>query len=220
MNHNYKGMFVTFEGLDFSGKSIQVKLLEKYSRSLRFNVVSHREPGGTLVGERIRNILLDKKNMGMCNETELLLFNAARGQYAQDLLIPALKRGDIFLSDRFYDSTTAYQGYGRGVHLDAIKLINGFATKGITPDITYLIDITVEESYRRKGTILEDRMESGGYEFYERVRNGYLTIAKEEPKRIKLIDGMKSIEECHAEIKQHFDKIFSLKFAVGKSVNQ
>ena len=124
MNHNYKGMFVTFEGLDFSGKSIQVKLLEKYSRSLGFNVVSHREPGGTLVGERIRNILLDKKNMGMCNETELLLFNAARGQYAQDLLIPALKRGDIFLSDRFYDSTTAYQGYGRGVHLDAIKLIN------------------------------------------------------------------------------------------------
>ena len=218
MNHPYKGLFVTFEGIDFNGKTTQLKLLGNHIKSLGANVILSKEPGGTLIGDEIRRLLLDKKYDGMYRETELMLFNASRSQLVGEVLIPALKRGDVFLSDRFYDSTTAYQGYGRGLSLEGIKVITNIISRGVVPDITFLFDITVDESYKRRLTSLViDRIESSEYGFYERVRNGYLSMAKQEPERIKVIDGMRTIEEIHEEVKGYFDGLFVSKYHTNEN---
>ncbi len=157
-------MFITFEGLDFSGKSTQATILvEKLKRT---HAVVHllREPGGTGISERIRDILLDKKNLEMNDSAELLLFSAARAQLVKEVIVPALGREEIVLCDRYHDSTTAYQGYGRDLPLDAVKSINNLATGGLDPDLTFFIDIPVDEIERRKkkAGIMFDRMESSG----------------------------------------------------------
>ncbi len=212
--NNYKGLFATFEGLDFSGKSTQANILRDYLVSLGISVIYHREPGGTRIGEKIRELLSDKDNKEMSKQTELMLFNASRSQLVQQALIPALQRGDVFLSDRFYDSSTAYQGYGRGLSLEGINVINNVVSQGISPDLTFLVDITLEEMYRRKKVaLLSDRIESSGYQFYQRVKKGYLEMARNESLRIKVIDGMRTIEECSQEIKKYFDEVFELKFS-------
>ena len=188
-------MFITFEGLDFSGKSTQATILVERLRSTRAVVHFLREPGGTEISERIRDILLDKKNLHMDEAAELLLFSAARSQLVKEVIVPALQRGEIVVCDRYYDSTTAYQGYGRELPLDAVKSINRLATEGEDPDLTFFIDIPVDEIERRKekAGMKFDRMESSGKAFYTRVRNGYHEIARRETQRFVIIDGTKDV---------------------------
>lgn len=188
-------MFITFEGLDFSGKSTQAKLLVEKLQGLRA-VRFLREPGGTAISERIREILLDRKNLEMIDQAEILLFSASRAQLVGEVILPALARGEIVVCDRYCDSTTAYQGYGRGLQLDGVRAINHLATQGKMPDVTFLIDIPIEEIERRKSAagLTFDRMESAGREFYKRVRDGYRSLAALEKDRWIVVDGMQSID--------------------------
>ncbi|MCF8240894.1 MAG: dTMP kinase [Melioribacteraceae bacterium] len=192
-------MFITFEGLDFCGKSTQVKLLKDYLLKNNHRIELIREPGGTKISEKIRDILLDKNNHEMFDETELLLFSASRSQLVREFIIPRLKEGYYVISDRFHDSSTAYQGYGRGLGADFVAKLNDIVIGEALPDITFLIDIPVEEVFKRKKLIKNDqldRIEVSERNFYENVRNGYLNLANNN-KRFKLIDGTKSIDEIH-----------------------
>lgn len=191
-------MFITFEGLDFSGKTTQagrlVERLRVHTSSRRTTIPEvHflREPGGTSLAERIRVLLLDRRNTAMSAETELFLFSASRAQLVNEVIRPALERGDIVVCDRFYDSTTAYQAYGRGLPLDAVQAVNRFATGGLRPDLTLLVDIPVDALEHRMAAagVGADRMESAGREFYECVRQGFLAIATSEPDRVVCIEG-------------------------------
>ncbi len=210
-------MFITFEGVDLCGKTTQAEILIRRLKDLGYDVVFVREPGGTKISEIIRNILLDLRNCEMDSITELFLFSASRAQLVREVILPSLKNGKIVVCDRFYDSTLAYQGYGRGIDIEKIKVINELASFGLTPDITFLIDIPVEEIYRRKQKAVEsgnakntvDRMEISGFEFYERVRWGYLEIAKMS-ERFVVIDGTKGIDEIS-------EKIWSIVFEKLKS---
>jgi dTMP kinase len=195
-------MFISFEGLDGSGKTTQAKLLAEKLRSQNYVVEFFREPGGTEISERIREILLDKKNLGMTQITELFLFSAARAQLVGQVIKPALLDSKIVICDRYVDSTTAYQGFGRGLRLGAVKTINTVATFGLLPDLTFLIDVPIDEIIERRHTsgVAIDRMESGGREFYEKVRQGYLELVKEEPKRVVLVDGSRHIQAVQDEI--------------------
>jgi dTMP kinase len=200
-------MFITFEGLDFSGKSTQVALLaERLSRAGIENLVI-RDPGGTTIGERIRAVLLDRGLLDMSDFTELFLFSASRSQLVHEVVKPALLRGTIVVCDRFYDSTTAYQGWGRGLSVEAIATINHVAADGLVPGITYFIDIPVSEvekrMVRKKGDA--DRMEMSGSSFYEKVREGYLHQASVEP-RFEVINGMLGIEAIHERVWSRFEK--------------
>jgi len=194
-------MFITFEGLDFSGKSTQVQLLQERLQREGHNVLVLREPGGTIVGEKIRLILLDAKNTQLTEASELFLFEASRSQLVAEVIRPALAQGTVVLCDRYYDSTTAYQGYGRGIPLDMISAMNAFATAHLAPTITFFLDIPLEEIERRikKANATKDRMELNEREFYERVRNGYLAIAQSE-RRFSILNGMLSVEEIHSKI--------------------
>jgi dTMP kinase len=184
-----KGLFITFEGIDQSGKSTQVERLEKRLNDNGYAVQSWRDPGSTLISEQIRDILLSSKNHGMNAITELLLYEAARAQIVAESVRPALEKNQIVIMDRFYDSTTAYQGYGRGLPLDTIAHANHIATGGLVPDLTFFIDVTWEESCRRKGKDVRDRMESESRIFFDKVRRGYHSLTNDEPERVRLIDG-------------------------------
>jgi dTMP kinase len=201
-------MFITFEGLDFSGKSTQATILAEKLKRTHSVIHFLREPGGTSISERIRDILLDKDNLEMNDAAELLLFSAARAQLVQEVIVPALQRGEVVVCDRYYDSTTAYQGYGRGLNLEAVHNINRLATGGTDPDVTFFVDIPVEEieSRKRKAGMSFDRMESSGRAFYERVRNGYREIARREAHRFVVVNGMRSVEQIAREIWQCVDK--------------
>lgn len=195
-------MFITFEGIDCCGKTTQVATLIEKLQSRGINVLSLREPGGTNISERIRDILLDKSNTTMTQITELFLFSASRAQVVNEVIKPALAAHTVVVCDRYVDSTTVYQGYGRGLTLGAVKTINRVATMDVIPTKTFLLDISVEEMHeRRKGkrkTV--DRMELGTKEFYTRVRNGYHDLAREESGRFVVIDGTLPIEEIHNKI--------------------
>lgn len=194
-------MFITFEGLDYAGKSTQVKLLVDRLSHERFNVLLLREPGGTEIGEKIRAILLDKGTMGMTDTSEMFLFSASRSQLVEEVIKPALEGGMIVICDRFYDSTTAYQGWGRGIPLEAVKAINKTATGGLVPNVTVFIDVPVDdvEKRMRRNAAGQDRMELNGREFYERVRKGYLELAKSE-RRFVVVNGAQSVEAVQEEI--------------------
>lgn len=203
-------MFITFEGIDFCGKSTQVELLKNFLLQQGKKVIVIREPGGTKISERIREILLDKKNDEMQFETEFLLFSASRSQLVREVIAPNLEKGFVVISDRFHDSSTAYQGYGRGLDIQKIKIINSFAIGRFVPNLTFLIDIPVEESIKRK--LLKsndelDRIEISSKKFFNNVRNGYLEIAKEES-RFTIVDGTQSIEKIHNQI---INKIILMK---------
>ena len=194
-------MFLTFEGLDFSGKTTQAsKLADRLSR--RQKVVTLREPGGTKISERLREILLDRQLLELCDAAELFLFSASRAQLVTEVIRPALGRGEIVICDRYYDSTTAYQGYGRGLNLEAIRQINTLATGGTDPDLTIVVDIPVDEIERRRQAAGQsfDRMESSGRAFYERVRAGFRSLADHLPDRIVCVDGTRSIDDVHEDI--------------------
>ncbi|MFI5251765.1 MAG: dTMP kinase [Bacteroidota bacterium] len=206
-------MFITFEGLDSSGKTTQAILLAKQLEQTGKQVVFLREPGGTVISEKVREILLDTKYHAMSMKAELFLFSAARTQLITEVIQPALREGKVVICDRFFDSTTAYQGYGRGLDLAEIHAINRISTDGTTPDLTLFIDVTMDELIQRKirAGIKADRMESSGSEFYEKVRKGYLTLAGELPQRIIPIDGNKSTEVVHEHIWQIVSSRFSFK---------
>jgi dTMP kinase len=192
-------MLISFEGLDFCGKSTQVELLVNYLNNSGKKVKVIREPGGTVISEKIRDILLDKKNDKMHIETEILLFSASRAQLVREVIQPYLNEGYFVITDRFYDSTTAYQGFGRQIPLGFVEKINMFAVGNTIPQITFFIDIPIEESDKRKtlrnGGEL-DRIEMSKRSFYEKVREGYLYLAEKE-KRFRIIDGLKHIDEIH-----------------------
>lgn len=193
-------MFITLEGLDGSGKTTQVKLLADRLSRKNHNVLVLREPGGTEVGEKIRTILLDKQIEGMTSVSEFLLFSASRSQLVEEVIKPALDGGVVVICDRFYDSSIAYQGWGRQIPIEAVKVINSCAANGLIPDLTFFIDLPVADVEKRINRLRgKDRMESAGKEFYDRVREGYLTIAKRES-RFHVIDGKQDIDTIHETV--------------------
>lgn len=197
-----KGLFITFEGADGCGKTTQMNLLKDYLIQNGYEVVLTREPGAKGLGEQLREILLNYDGE-VADRCESFLFLADRAQNIETIVIPAIKQGKIVLCDRHIDSTVAYQGYGRGLDLDEINYLNNIATGGIKPDLTYIFDVDVETSAKRVGDE-KDRMESAGKEFFNRVRNGYLELAKKEPQRIKVIDSTRSIEEVFQNVLKEF----------------
>lgn len=195
-------MFITFEGLDFCGKSTQVKLLKEKLEKMGKKITLIREPGGTEISEKIRDILLDKKNSEMHIEAELLLFSASRAQLVREKIIPLLNKGFFVISDRFHDSSIAYQGFGRGISLNSVKAIQEFAIGSAIPNLTFFIDLPLNEIDKRRekfGATNLDRIELSENDFYNRVRNGYLEMCKTDSRFI-VVDGTKTIEEIHLQI--------------------
>jgi len=201
-------MFITFEGSDFCGKSTQIELLKSHLEKNEKEVKLIREPGGTSISEKIRDILLDNKNHEMLFETELLLFSASRAQLVREVIIPSLKKGIYVLSDRFHDSSIAYQGFGRGVEIDTLMQIQKFAIGSAIPDITFFIDIPLEEIELRKAKLKNielDRIEVSNSDFYRKVREGYLYLTEHEP-RFRRINGLQSIADIHSEILENLSE--------------
>ena len=190
-------MFITFEGIDFSGKSTQISILEQRLRERGDSVLLVREPGGTVISEKIRSILLDRAHDAMDDVTEFLLFSASRSQLVREEIIPALDAGVHVIADRFHDSSTAYQGFGRGLDIRAIESVHGIATHGLLPDLTFFIDIPVDASFARRDKPRRDidRMEAADRAFFERIRDGYRHLAREHASRFVRIDGMLPIDE-------------------------
>lgn len=196
-------MFITFEGLDYCGKTTQANLLADALRREGRTVLFLREPGGTRISERVREILLDAAHGEMAAVTELLLFSASRAQLVHEVIRPALARGEIVVCDRYVDSTTAYQGSGRALDPAAVRAVSRIATGGLEPDLTLFLDIEVDEILRRrdpKGPS-PDRMETSGREFYERVREAFRGLARTEGARFVTIDGMAPPAEVAAAIR-------------------
>lgn len=193
-----KGLFITFEGTDGCGKTTQIEMLKDYFEKQGRTVLLTREPGAKGLGTNLREILLnyDGEVSPVC---ESFLFLADRAQHVDTIIKPAVARGEIVLCDRHTDSTVAYQGYGRELDIEQIKMLNNIATSGLKPDLTFIFDIDIDTAQKRVGKN-KDRMESAGIEFFKRVRNGYLEIAKQEPERVKVLDGSKSIETIHNEL--------------------
>jgi len=190
------GVFVSLEGIDGAGKTTLRELL--VSALNDDNIISIREPGGTTISEKIRAVLLDTQNMGMAARTEALLYAAARSQVVEEIIRPALAQGKLVLADRYMDSTIAYQGYGRGLDLEFLTQLNRLCTGGLTPDVTLLLDVAPGEGLRRRGEEKPDRLEQEGITFQEKVRQGYLVIAAQEPDRVKIIDAAQGPDEVLA----------------------
>lgn len=201
-----QGLFITFEGPDGCGKTTQMKLLAEYFKKKGKEVVLTREPGGKGLGEKVREILLNYDGE-VSDRCESFLFLADRAQNIDIIVNPAVKEGKIVLCDRHIDSTVAYQGYGRGLNIDRINMLNNLATNEKKPDLTLVFDVDVETSMKRVGKE-KDRMESAGIDFHNRVRKGYLELAKQEPKRIKVLDATKSIEEIHKDVINILAEVF------------
>ena len=193
---------ISFEGIEGVGKSTQINLLKDYLESKGLTVTVLREPGSTITGESIRSILLDSKE-NLSEESELLLMFAARAQLISEKVLN--NNVDVILFDRFYDASIAYQGFGRGLSINFIKNLIDF-TKCPTPDLTFLLDISVQDGFERKIADIKDRIESSGDEFFNKVRNGYLEIANDQPGRIKIIDAMDSIESIYEKIIEHVNE--------------
>jgi len=202
------GKLITFEGIDGSGKSTQIQLLEAEFEKMRIAYKTFREPGGTDLSEKIREILLDKDNIELNPNAESLLFAAARAQLTVEQIKPALAKGDCVICDRFTDSTIAYQGYGRGLNIKNLEMINNIATDGLTPDITFILDIDPVKASERMKAEAPDRMESGGIEFFQKIRQGYHQIMEQNPNRCIVINGEQSQEIVFKEINQMITKRF------------
>ena len=210
---NKKGIFITFEGIEGCGKSTQAKLLSEALRSFGQSVLLTREPGGPRISEEIRSILLNKEFTEMNRLTEVFLYMASRAQHTLEWIIPALQEGTIVISDRYYDSTYAYQGAAREIPEKEIETINTIATTGLKPDVTYIVDVPVVIGLDRlhNGTKAEDidRLESEDIDFHERVKTGYLELAEKEPERVVVIDGTKNVEEIHQDIMKDMKKRYN-----------
>ena len=198
-----KGLFITFEGLDGSGKTTQMEILNDYLKNRGFDVVTTIEPGGTKIGQKIRKILLDKENHDISPLAETLLFLASRAELVSEVIAPALKEGKIVLCDRFFDSTVVYQGIARGLGEKEILKMNLWATGGVVPDITFLLSVKVSKGKKRMSDADKktDRIELEKDSFKEKIYRGYLDIAKKNKVRIVVIDGEDSIKNISEEIK-------------------
>lgn len=199
-----RGVFVTFEGADGVGKSTQVAALARLLSERGVDVVSLREPGGTLVSEKIRSLVLSPESAGMCNECELLLFEASRAQLVREVVQPALARGAVVLCDRFYDSTYAYQAGGRQLSDDVVRQANALGSCGVVPTRTIVFDMDAATALARATSTGADRLEAEGVRFQERVRAAYLRLAGEEPGRVRIVSALGTPEEVsgrvHAEL--------------------
>jgi dTMP kinase len=196
-----KGFFISFEGIEGTGKSTQAKLLAEYLRSKGHKVIQTMEPGGTAISMKIRELLLSLDSREMDHVTELLLYNAARVQHIKEVIEPALARGEVVITDRFSDSTVAYQGYARGLDLKLIDSLDLIATNKLRPDITILLDIDVKTGLERNKLLNKgDRLELEDIAFHERVRKGFIEIAAREPVRIKVVDCSESLEGVHHKV--------------------
>ncbi|HET6446865.1 MAG TPA: dTMP kinase [candidate division Zixibacteria bacterium] len=197
-------MFITIEGSDGSGKSTQFELLAAYLLDEGYDIITTREPGGTNIGEQVRECLHDVRNRLMTAEAEVLLYSASRAQLVEEIIRPALAANRIVLSDRYYDSTLAYQGYGRRLDLEALVNITMFATGGLKPDLTVFleVDITTGLSRREVGGVEMNRMDLQATEFYERVQKGYESLVASEPERWITIDANRPIEMVQMDVRQ------------------
>ncbi|MDP6685322.1 MAG: dTMP kinase [Candidatus Omnitrophota bacterium] len=205
MARKIKGVFITFEGPEGSGKSTHSKLLCKYLRRKKFKVLHTREPGGPLISEKIRKVLLDPENKEMGVVCEMLLYMAARAEIMKKEILPALKKGKIVVCDRFLDATLVYQGYAGGLKIDLIKDIGKLVTCGVKPNITFLLDIDARRGLARAGKN-KDRIERKSIIFHRKVRKGYLSIARKEPKRIKVFTSLGEIQKTQSAIQKALSK--------------
>ena len=205
-----KGLFISFEGVEGAGKSTHVRMVAEILETEGREVLTTAEPGGTPISQCIRGVLLDSKHAAMDPVTELLLYAAARRQHLKELILPALDAGKVLITDRFSDSTTAYQGTGRGLDMQLIAELDRIVTGGLRPDLTVLLDMDVEQGLERnRGAGKRDRLEMEQVEFHRRVREGFLTIAKAEPGRVKLIDASGSKEQVQARVMEAVRKVLS-----------
>jgi len=204
-----RGIFITFEGNDGSGKTTQITLLAEYLEKKGLEVVTLREPGGTEIGEKIREILLDNRNQGMCPVTEMLLYAASRAQLVSAVIKPELEKNKAVICDRFVDSSLAYQGAGRGLGSDNVWAVNRLAVDGCLPDITFFMDLDADASMARRTSKGEeaDRIESEEMDFHRRVYSGYLELSRQYPSRIKRIDVRRSPGEIFEEIRGNVDEL-------------
>ena len=204
---------MTFEGGEGSGKTTHLKLLAHHLRGLAGEVVETRDPGGTAIGKEIRTLLLSPESAPMSDAAELLLYEASRGQLVRDVIAPAIARGAVVLCDRFTDSTLAYQGFGRGLDLGLIRRLNHFATGGLAPDLTILLDldprIGLERCTRssRAELAFRDRLEAEPLAFHQRIREGYLALAREEPDRIRVMDAAMSMLEIELAVRDEVTRL-------------
>lgn len=195
------GFFITFEGGEGVGKTTQIELLKIALEADGRTVVVTREPGGTPIAERIRDVVLDSANAGMVPMAELMLYEAARAQHVEELIRPALERGDVVLCDRFSDSTTAYQGAGRSLDEADLEALHALATGGLGPDLTILLDLSPTTGLERANSRGEaDRIESESLKFHERVREGFLELAQKFPERLRVVDATRAVDAISAEV--------------------
>lgn len=204
------GIFITMEGPDGAGKSTQIDLLRVYLLEKGYDIIVCREPGGTVISEAIREVILNKDYKNMGHMTELLLYAAARAQLVEEVIQPALSQGKVVICDRFIESSAVYQGIARGMGIDLVYEVNQFAVDGTMPDITILLDIDAETGIGRKKQQAElDRMESEQLGFHKKVVEGYRLLAERDKNRMVKIDGRNSIEEIHRQIKEAVDDALS-----------
>ena len=206
-----KGLFITLEGGDGAGKSTQMDNIEKYFEKLGYKCIRTREPGGTNIGEKLREILLDAGNSEMDPVTEMMIYAASRAQHVRELIKPALERGEVVLCDRFLDSSIAYQAGGRNLG-DMVSAVNSYAIDGVMPDITFWMDINPEAGRERIGKREDsslDRLEREKLDFHYKVYDGYKQICQSEPERVKRIDATRTIEEIRDEIYGHLEELCS-----------
>lgn len=197
-----RGLFITFEGTDGAGKTTQIQHLSTELTQTGYDICLTREPGGTPISEQIRDMLLNPDHNEMAATTELLLYAASRAQHVSEIIKPALESGKIVISSRFADAMVVYQGYGRGLDLERINRLNRIATDGVTPDVTFVLDLPVEIGLQRiqesRGGL--DRLEREKIDFHQRLRDGYRALARQEPQRLKLVDAQASPEQVYAQI--------------------
>ena len=198
-------MFITFEGPDGGGKTTQVAMTVETLKARGHNVLLTREPGGTDIGNQIRHVLHDMKNHAMHPRTELLMYSASRAQIVEEVIKPHMAKGGLVICDRFFDSTYAYQGYGHGLDLNQLKLITEFATGGLKPDLTVLLDIAPEDSLQRRLSSLDkggewNRLDAMAIDFHKRVRDGYHALVAADPERWVVVNAAQSVEKVQADI--------------------
>lgn len=196
-----KGLFISFEGVEGTGKTTQARLLFEHLKDKGREAVLTKEPGGTAIGARIREVLLSEEHSKMGDLTELLLYCADRAQHVRELINPALEAGGVVITDRYSDSTRAYQGAARGLEPELLAALDSAATGGLLPDVTLLLDLEPSEGLRRNREAQKsDRLEQEALEFHERVREAFLDIARHEPGRVKLLDASGTVDEVHARV--------------------
>jgi len=206
-------LFITFEGPDGSGKSTQIELTVEYLQQLGYNVLCTREPGGSCIGDQIRDVLHDVKNTEMSARAEILLYSASRAQLVEQVILPHLEKGGVVVCDRYADSTYAYQGYGRQLDFDALRQITAFATQQLIPDIAIYLDLSVEQGLARKknansaGQGEWNRMDQLEVDFHRRVHAGYLEMAQAEPERWLVIDAADTVEAVNQRIRHRLEQV-------------